>query len=89
MKVIELLDILKDVSQDAEVVLSKDSEGNAYHRLTEQGISINRTYNKNDGYYIEVIYEKELTEELKRHRYTEEDVLTVEDGGVECIVFYP
>jgi len=33
MKVFELRDMLKQLPNDMEIVLSKDGEGNAYHKL--------------------------------------------------------
>lgn len=33
MKVFELRDLLKSLPNDMEIILSKDAEGNAYHKL--------------------------------------------------------
>jgi hypothetical protein len=91
MKVSELIEHLKECNQDAEVVLSVD-KGISYHRIIEalHYIAKNITYKPLDGNYVlDTIYMKELTQAGIDNGFSEDAVLSVEDGGVECIVIYP
>lgn len=81
MKVHELMDLLKFAEPDAEVVLSRDPEGNGYMELGSVEVS---TYNWDDS-EAEIGLRK-LTEEFKRHGFGEEDVM---EDGVSCVVLWP
>jgi hypothetical protein len=91
MKVKELIKLLQECNQEADVVLSSDSEGNSYALMGEYSLSTNMAYRKdhNECNYVESVYLKKLTPELLEEGYSEDDVLTIEDGGVECVVIYP
>ena len=85
MKVKELLDILKDENQEAEVIMSSDSEGNKYSPLAEY--ESNLSYIPYNGWSGEIKF-IDLTEELIREGYEEEHA-DVDNEGVKCLVLYP
>lgn len=80
MKVKDLIKGLKMLDQNAEVVLSSDEEGNDYHLLYDFGEAL---YVKYDG-----VYPLELTEEMKKQGYGEEDIYPGTDG-IKAVVLYP
>lgn len=73
----ELIEALQKLDQDSIIVMSSDPEGNSYDTLC----SIEPMMYA-DG---EIGYDK-LTPELKKHGYTEEDLLT---DGRKAVVFWP
>ena len=80
MNVREWIKELKKLDQDAMVVMSIDEEGNGYSPLFDISEAI---YVQYDG-----VYPLELTEEMKKVGYTEEDMYHGEDG-VKAVVLYP
>lgn len=80
MKVVELMDILNSVDQDAEVVMASNEEGTGYHIVN----SVDSNSNFIGDYYVEIGV-AELTDELLEQGYTEDDLL----DGEPCIVLWP
>ena len=76
MKASELITILQQ-HPDYDVILSQDSEGNGFGPLTEAQVSGYEAKNREVGLL-------ELTPELKRQGYTEEDV-----RGKPAIILWP
>jgi hypothetical protein len=70
MKVSELKECLNYVDDDLLVVLSGDSEGNAFHELT--------TMDDNNRYMDRDVGIDHLTDSLEKAGYGEEDVM---EGG--------
>lgn len=84
MKVSELIELLKEVDPDREVVMNSDGEGNSkspMYTLYEAAYRPDTTWSGETG--LEV-----LTEEDIENGYSEEDVLEG-DGVVPCIVLCP
>ena len=81
MKVKELIEILSKCNPDADVVLSRDEEGNGYSSLS--GVSLEYNW---DGEYNAEIGLKELTPELIKAGYEEEDTMP---DGLDCVVLWP
>jgi hypothetical protein len=75
--VAELIEFLRQMDQEALVVLSRDPEGNGFSELHQVGTNTYR-----DG---QIGIEK-LTPELKKAGYSKEDILA---GGVKAIVLWP
>jgi len=84
MNVKELKIILKDLNDNDEVILSKDSEGNAYSPLADYALNIYVPDSKWSG----EIRLKELTPELIESGYGTEDLYDGEDG-INAVVLYP
>ena len=87
MKVNELIDKLCDLDPDLEVILSKDEEGNGFSPASDDffiGLYFS-DYGYNDG----KIGYKKLTPKMIEMGYTEEDLLSEENGAVPCVVIYP
>lgn len=82
MKVKELIEILEDCNPEDEVILSSDEEGNSFHPLG--GVQYGSIEELN--YYIERVYECELTEELEAAGVSQEDIL---EDGIRCLVLFP
>lgn len=78
MKVKELIATLNQCDPDALVVMSKDAEGNAYHKL--DGVEVAMRYADGE------IGLAELTEADIEAGFSEEDVMT---HGQACVVFWP
>jgi len=73
MKVKELMKVLQKADPEKEIVMSMDAEGNGY----SMGADVDTTMifvPDSPGYGRGEIYEKELTPELKKQGYTEEDI---------------
>jgi len=83
MKVKELIEQLKKIDPEREVVLSADGEGNSYSPLED-------IWEKNCCFVEEdrETHFEELTEELKKDGYSEEDIYDG-DKSVPAIVLYP
>ena len=84
MKVKELKQLLDTFNEDDEVVLSKDSEGNGFSPLsgTSQQVYVPETT------WYGSIYEKEITEEMRKEGYSEEDTYQGNDG-INAVVLWP
>lgn len=82
MTVKELIAKLQQVEPDRIVILQKDSEGNGYSPLS--GIDDNAVYQPETTWRGEVKMQ-ELTDELRRQGYSEEDT----GDGQPCLVLYP
>jgi len=78
MKAKHLIDILKKVDPETTVVLSSDSEGNSYYPVSGSWVGM---YNREEA----EVGLAELTEELKKQGYTDEDVMQ----GEKAIILYP
>ena len=83
----ELKELLKNEDDDAIIVLSSDEEGNSFSPLHE---SYGVDNFLSDGNYGE-IHPRELTPELIKQGYTEEDLGSKEDRKkmIKCITLYP
>ena len=81
MKVKELIEILSKCNPDADVVLSRDEEGNGYGSLSDVSLEFNW-----DGEYNAEIGLKELTPDLIKAGYEEEDTMP---DGYDCVVLWP
>lgn len=77
MQVKELIDFLSKCDPEMKVLMSSDSEGNAYHEMHEGEV---RYFTSSDGYSYDTFGEEDL-EEMKR------------DFGIEtppkAVVFWP
>lgn len=85
MTVQDLKKELDKLDDNMLVVISKDSEGNSYSPLSE--VSGNSLYTPENNWLGEVSI-KELTPELIKQGYTEEDCYKT-DESKECIVLWP
>ena len=81
MTVKELIELLSKQDPDDLVVLSMDSEGNGFNEMADYSIMNYRT----GGYAGDIGY-RELTEEMEKQGYAEEDVML---DGQPCIVLWP
>ncbi len=79
MKVSELIAILEDIDPDTLVIMSADSEGNYYNKLSEVDEVVFDKREQEIGY-------SELTEELEEAGYGEEDII---EDGVPAVCFWP
>lgn len=79
MKAKHLIDILKK-DPEALVIMSSDSEGNSYSPVSGSWVGM---YNEIDG--EGEVGLAELTEELKKQGYTDEDVMQ----GEKAIILNP
>ena len=80
MTVRELIKLLKECSPNDQVVLSKDPEGNDYHRL--------RSVDTESYNFIEDEWEiglRQLTDADRQAGFSDEDVRP----GVPCVVLWP
>lgn len=80
MKLREFIALFDEEDMDREVLVSTDNEGNGYRKFSGYGIN---SYDDSNQYNLEIGLE-ELTPELKKQGYSEEDVLE----GKPCIVLY-
>jgi hypothetical protein len=73
MNVRQLVEELSRYDPDTPVLLSSDQEGNSYHvaRVIDR---MNIEYVDPIPYRIETVYETELTDDMKKLRYTEQDL---------------
>ena len=86
MKVKELIKMLKEEDPEREVIMSKDREGNDYSPLSDFGEG---TYVP-DSTWSGDIYIEELTEELEKEGFTEEDLGPLDiEGRVKALILYP
>lgn len=70
----QLIEHLKTLPEDLEVILSKDSEGNGYHPI-DLGFGVMlASMTPDQGYQIEEVGIYELTLELQKEGFSEEDV---------------
>lgn len=81
MKVKELIELLQKENQDREVIMSKDAEGNNFSPFCKLETG---TYVAETTWYGYVSIE-ELTPELRKKGFTEEDV----HEGVPALVLWP
>jgi hypothetical protein len=88
MKVKELIKRLSKFPQDAEVILSKDEEGNSFSPLAKaQGKKM--IYIRSSS-YAGIVRLSNLTKALVRQGYEEEDVYHGDPSeAVPCIVLWP
>lgn len=82
MKVRELLEQLKGVDPEREIVMSKDAEGNGYSPLSSLWEG---RYRAETTWYGDVGLEI-LTAEDRQRGYTDEDVI---DDGVPAVILVP
>jgi hypothetical protein len=82
MTVKELIEQLQQCDPDDLVVMSKDSEGNGFSKLSDIAFGNDRY----SGGYSGEIGLDHLTEELEQRGYTEDDVMS---DGEKCIVLWP
>jgi len=82
MKVKKLIKKLEKMDQNAEVIMSMDSEGNCYNYLADI---------VEDMAYVEgEVYINKLTEEDIKEGFSDCDLGNLNDPDrVNCIVFYP
>jgi len=85
MKVKELIDILKLENPDDEVIMSKDEEGNRFSPLSDVELCI---YVPESTWCGEV-HVREISEDMKKQGFTEEDDLYHGENGINAIVLYP
>ncbi len=81
MKVKELMNILKNLDPELDILLSEDPEGNGYMPLS--GYCDNMYYT--NDYNCQIGYNK-LTPELAKQGYIEEDIL---ENGKPCLILWP
>lgn len=81
MKVKQLITELSKLDPEALVVLSSDMEGNRFGEL--DSVDDNNMYDKQNH---EITGCRVLTEQLKRHGYTDEDL---GKSGVSAVVLWP
>lgn len=81
----ELIEELKQLPEDALIVMSKDSEGNRYSPLSGIDISLYVA----DSTWSGDIYLTELTDELRAQGYSEEDLYDGDDDAVTAVVLWP
>jgi hypothetical protein len=82
MKVKELKELLNDYNDEDIVILQKDSEGNSYSPLDD---AWEGKYKAETTWYGEA-HIRELTPELIKHGYTEEDLC---EDGENAIILCP
>ena len=76
--------------QDSDIIiLASDGEGNVYAPLAD--VSVNERFLPEDGDRSSTgsVFLRELTEEDRAEGYTEEDVCSLEEGGLDCVTLYP
>lgn len=69
----QLIEHLKTLPEDLEVIMSKDSEGNGYHPVDLGGVIL-ASMEPDQEYWIEEVGIYELTLELQKEGFSEEDV---------------
>lgn len=69
----QLIELLKTFPEDLEVIMAKDSEGNEHHRVDLDGVLL-ASMEPTHEYYIEEVGLYELTPELEKQGFGEEDV---------------
>ncbi len=79
MIVSELIDILEAMNPDSIIVMSGDSEGNYYNELREIDDVVFDKREQEIGY-------SELTEDLIKQGYTDEDLI---EDGVPAVCLWP
>ena len=84
MKVSELVALLQKEDQDDLVIMSKDGEGNGFSPLSD----INKCQYLADSTWSGETSLRELTPELRKDGYSEEDVLDDPDA-VQAITLWP
>lgn len=82
MTVKELKEILNNADDTDLVILSRDGEGNSYSPLCDTQLC---TYSEEESWEGQLGL-RELTPELIKEGYTEEDML---ENGTNAIVLYP
>lgn len=83
MKVKELKELLDKFDDELEVLIQKDEEGNGYCLV--QGLDVGGV--ERLSYNIEEVKVLELTKDMKRKGFTEEDVAG--EDWVKVLVIYP
>ena len=80
MKVKELIKALLECDPDDFILLSKDAEGNGFHSLSdiEKAVWVPRCKEK---------YIREVTPELKKRGFTEEDLYNGKDGQKAIVLW--
>lgn len=84
IKVSELKELIKDLDEDAVVIMTQDAEGNEYSPLTREMFVGNYAPYTHIKYNGEVGL-SELTDDLIKEGYDDEDVI----DGIPCVVLYP
>ncbi len=85
MKVKDFIKQLQGLDQEAEVIMSKDGEGNGYSPYAD--LNDEMVYIPDSTWSGDVAF-PELTEELKKDGYTEEDVYQGDDA-IKAVILYP
>jgi hypothetical protein len=80
----EWIEILKKENPNALVVLSKDGEGNSYSPLDSIDVGV---YVENNHWSGEV-FPKEITEDMRKAGFTNEDLYDGLDG-IDALILYP
>jgi hypothetical protein len=83
MKVKELIKLLQQEDQEAEVIMSKDGEGNSFSPFSDFGTQ--NCYKAECTWSGEMGF-SELTPELEKDGYGEGDIIS---DGVPALVLYP
>lgn len=81
MKIKELMEILKDLDPELDIIVSEDPEGNHYQHLHAYCSDMYYT----GDYNCEIGYNK-ITPELIKQGYGEEDIL---ENGKPCLILWP
>lgn len=81
MKVHMLVEMLKEIGPEREVVMAKDAEGNSYSPLSSMWEGVYRA----DTTWYGMVGFGELTQELKDEGYGEDDIV----DGVPALVLCP
>jgi hypothetical protein len=83
MKVKDLIEALKSVDPDRDVIMSRDAEGNRFMHYADMSEA-----RWEDGSDFVGLEPYQLTDELRSQGYTEEDVMD-EDGSFSVLVLWP
>lgn len=84
MKVKDLIKELSKFDGELTIVMSSDSEGNNYSPLDDISIGY---YMKESPYSGEMYYFNELTEELRKEGYSEDDLAPI--NAEKVVIFHP
>jgi hypothetical protein len=91
MTVAELIEELKQFEPDRLVVMSKDGEGNAYSPLSSMrsDIYVPDRWSGEDSTYSGQVYLEELTPELEKEGFSEEDSPPEDHTHTKALIFWP
>lgn len=84
MKVIELIELLKTLPEDTQVILSKDSEGNSYSPLSS--VAVDMVYVPETTWCGEVY---SITEDDKDEDHWDEEEWEELKNKPKCVVLWP